>query len=260
MIYRLRLRLPLRGEHGVTLIEMIMVLAILGTVLGGVTTVFVAGSRAELQVNNRFQAQEAARLAMGAVRADVHSACAVAVNGGNTVMTLSVPVTDRTKNPVVPAVPGEQCGTINAANIVKIIWVVCTSPTVSTQFAIYRATATTCPSTGKLVANNLINSLAGFGGFFKPTLMTAPVAWVGAINWGETQTVDVDIAVTLKTGAGGAGAPFDLKQRLALSNTVWSPGPAGTACSASVPCFPGPCDYTDPITLAPAPCFPAAIS
>ena len=250
MIRRLRLRLPLRGEHGVTLIEMIMVLAILGTVLGGVTTVFVAGSRAELQVNNRFQAQEAARLALGAIRTDVHSACAVAVSGGNTVMTLSVPVTDKTKNPVVPAVPGEQCGTINAANIAKIIWVVCTSPTVSTQFAIYRATATTCPSTGKLVANNLINT----GGFFVSTLTA------GAINWGETQTVDVDIAVTLKTGPGGAGAPFDLKQRLALSNTVWSPGPAGTACSASVPCFPGPCDYADPITLVPAPCFPAAIS
>ena len=90
MIRRLRLRLPLRGEHGVTLIEMIMVLAILGTVLGGVTTVFVAGSRAELQVNNRFQAQEAARLAMGAVRTDVHSACAVAVSGGNTANMLAI--------------------------------------------------------------------------------------------------------------------------------------------------------------------------
>ena len=251
MIRRLRLRLPLRGEHGVTLIEMIMVLAILGTVLGGVTTVFVAGSRAELQVNNRFQAQEAARLAMGAVRTDVHSACSVVVSGGNTVMTLSVPVTDKTKNPVVPAVPGEQCGTINAANIAKIIWVVCTSPTVSTQFAIYRAIATTCPSTGKLVANNLINT----GGFFVSTLTA------GAINWGETQTVDVDIAVTLKTGTGGAGAPFDLKQRLALSNTVWSTT-SGTACSASVPCFPGPCDYmnTVPVVPTPLPCYPPPIT
>jgi Tfp pilus assembly protein PilW len=49
---------------------MIMVLAILGIVLGGVTTVFISGSRAELQVNNRFQAQEASRLALAAIRKD----------------------------------------------------------------------------------------------------------------------------------------------------------------------------------------------
>jgi prepilin-type N-terminal cleavage/methylation domain-containing protein len=76
-------RLRLRDEGGFSLIELLVVMAILGIVLSGVTTVFISGSRAELQVNNRFQAQEASRLAMAAIRKDVHGACAALVTGTN---------------------------------------------------------------------------------------------------------------------------------------------------------------------------------
>jgi prepilin-type N-terminal cleavage/methylation domain-containing protein len=245
-------RLRLRDERGVTLIEMIMVLAILGIVLGGVTTVFISGSRAELNVNNRFQAQEASRLAMAAIRNDTHSSCAAAINAGKTQLTLSIPVTNKATTPPTPPNATTQCGTINAGNITKVIWCVLTSPTVSTKFAVYRSTASTCTSSSKLVADNLINTLGNFAGFFKPTLIVA----TGAINWGETQTVDVDIPVSLKQGQ--AGAPFDLQERLAISNTVWSTT-AAQSCSASVPCIPGPCDYLD-VALAHAPCYPIVIS
>ena len=242
-------RLRLRDERGVTLIEMIMVLAILGIVLTGITTVFITGSRAELQVSNRFQAQEASRLALAAIRKDAHNACTAVVTGV-TMLTLSV-----------PPVATEQCGVTNAA---KIVWVVCTSPTVSTKFALYRLTVVpspACPSSGKLVADNLINTLTSYKGFFQSTLLItppAPVGWAGSINWGETETVDVDIPVSLKQGT--AGVPFDLRERLALSNTVWS-ATAGRTCSTLVPCIQGPCNnVTDPITLIPAPCFPPALS
>ena len=60
--------------------------------------------------------------------------------------------------------------------------------------------------------------------------------------------MDVDIPVSLKQGT--YGVPFDLKERLALTNTVWSKSTIAAAlgCSISVPCFPGPCNYKDPIT------------
>jgi Tfp pilus assembly protein PilW len=237
---------------------MIMVLAILGIVLGGVTTVFISGSRAELNVNNRFQAQEASRLAMGAIRNDMHSACAAAVNAGETVVTLAIPITDKTTTPATPIPPNAttQCGqTAPALNVARVAYVVCTSPTNSAKFAIYRLTVTPpvtpCPSAGKLIADNLVNTLSGFSGFFQ-----ANAAGTTVITWGETQTVDVDIPVSLKVGQ--SGAPFDLKERIAISNTVWGTV-ANQNCSASVPCTQGPCDYVD-VLLVHQPCYSVKVN
>jgi prepilin-type N-terminal cleavage/methylation domain-containing protein len=256
-------RLRLRDERGVTLIEMIMVLAILGIVLAGVTTVFIGGSRAELNVNNRFQAQEASRLALAAIRKDMHSACAAKVTS-TTLMSLSIPIMDTSVSPAIAPVSITQCGNAIVAstkNVAKIIWCVLASPTVPTlKFAIYRqrvtTTVTTCTSSSTLIADNLI--AAGGAGYFSTSLMAAPAASVGSINFGETQTVDVEIPVSLKQGT--AGVLFDLKERLAVGNTVWAKTTtdAATGCTASVPCYPGPCNYKVAVTLTVA-CFPPAI-
>jgi prepilin-type N-terminal cleavage/methylation domain-containing protein len=250
-------RLRLREEGGFTLVELVVVMAILGLVLGGITTVFLSGSRAEFQVNRRFQAQEAARLALAAVRADVHSACTVVATGDT--LTLSIPITDTSTTPPTAPDTTTQCGTVNAANIKKVIWTACTSPTDAGKFALYRAAATTCPSSGKLVADNLVKTHTGFTAFFSSALMTAPAASVGSINLGETQTVDVDVPVSLTQGT--SGIPFDLKERIAVSNTVWAKSTASAAagCSVALPCFPGPCDYIDSGTGAVA-CFPPKLS
>ena len=69
------IRKLLRDERGYSLIEMLIVMAILGIVLGALTTVFVSGSNAELNLNRQFQAQQAARLALDKIRVDIH--CAV---------------------------------------------------------------------------------------------------------------------------------------------------------------------------------------
>ena len=50
------------NEGGYTLVEMLVVMAILGVVISGLTTIFVSGSHAELDLNRRFQAQQQARL------------------------------------------------------------------------------------------------------------------------------------------------------------------------------------------------------
>jgi prepilin-type N-terminal cleavage/methylation domain-containing protein len=217
-------RLRLRDEGGFSLIEMVAVMAILGIVLAGITTVFITGSRTELQVNNRFQAQEAARLAMAAVRKDTHGACAASVTGTNgSVLTLSIATS-------AASLTKDNCGT--ATGMTKVIWTVCTSPTVSTKYALYRATVSTCPSTtGKLVADNLI--LPASNAFFA----TAASSTV-SIPLGEWQTVDVDMRASLKQGT--AGQPFELQERLAVSNGVWITS-QNTACSASGQCSPGPC-------------------
>jgi prepilin-type N-terminal cleavage/methylation domain-containing protein len=78
-----------RDEGGYSLIELVISMAIMGTVLGGLTTIFVSGSKAELDSNQRFQAQHAGALALDKVRLDVHCA-STATSTGSTV-TLTMP-------------------------------------------------------------------------------------------------------------------------------------------------------------------------
>jgi prepilin-type N-terminal cleavage/methylation domain-containing protein len=242
-------RLRLRDEGGFTLVEMVVVVAILSLVLGGVTTVFLSGSRAELQVNNRFQAQEAARLALAAIRQDAHTACSAEIRtiSGKQQLFLSVPIVNRVPNPPVAPTATTQCGTVSP-NMSQVIW--CTGPGIasSTKFALYRSTSGSCPSSSKLVADNLVNNLTGFTAFFT----VRPATNTTAIPPGETITVDVDIPVSLKVGT--SGTPFDLKERLALPNTVWGTTTA-QVCSEGTPCGPGPCPHVTSLGVAAGPCY-----
>ncbi|HEY2939700.1 MAG TPA: type II secretion system protein [Gaiellaceae bacterium] len=72
-----RLRRRLRGEGGYSLIEMLVVLVIMGVVMTSLTTVFVTASNSELDMNNRFRAQQNARLALNVFRRDVHCGSSV---------------------------------------------------------------------------------------------------------------------------------------------------------------------------------------
>src|SRR3954447_16863875 len=80
MIGRLRGRLSESG--GYTLSEMIVVLLILGVIVGGLTQLFVSASNAQQDMNNRFRAQQNARLALDKLRREIHCTSAAA-NGTN---------------------------------------------------------------------------------------------------------------------------------------------------------------------------------
>jgi prepilin-type N-terminal cleavage/methylation domain-containing protein len=64
----------LTRERGFTLIEMLVVMVVMGVVTTALTTLFVSASNSELDMNNRFQAQINARLALDKVRREVHCA------------------------------------------------------------------------------------------------------------------------------------------------------------------------------------------
>jgi prepilin-type N-terminal cleavage/methylation domain-containing protein len=70
----------LSGQRGYSLVEMLIVLVVMGIVTGSLTTVFVSASNSEVDMNNRFQAQLNARLALDVFRRDVH--CASSVTSG----------------------------------------------------------------------------------------------------------------------------------------------------------------------------------
>ena len=73
MINRLR-SLRLCGEAGYNLVEMLTVMAIMSIVFAGITTVFVAGSKAQAEQDRRYQAQQATRIALDSIRRDGHCA------------------------------------------------------------------------------------------------------------------------------------------------------------------------------------------
>lgn len=83
-----RRRRALAPEHGFTLPELLTVLAILGTVITGIIGVFVSGTHAEADMNNRFQAQQATRLALSKVGRDIRCAQSAVTTGFSLTLTL----------------------------------------------------------------------------------------------------------------------------------------------------------------------------
>jgi Tfp pilus assembly protein PilW len=72
-----RLRARLAQEEGMTLIELLWTLGILSFVLSGIIAVFVSGLHSEFDMNQRFEAQQEARLALQTIRTDLRTACTV---------------------------------------------------------------------------------------------------------------------------------------------------------------------------------------
>jgi prepilin-type N-terminal cleavage/methylation domain-containing protein len=72
-------RRRLAAEHGYSLSEMLVVLAIIGIVLTALTQLFVSASTAQLDMTRRFEAQQDMRLALDKLRREIH--CASGLTG-----------------------------------------------------------------------------------------------------------------------------------------------------------------------------------
>jgi prepilin-type N-terminal cleavage/methylation domain-containing protein len=81
----------LGGQAGYSLLELLMVMVILGTVLGAVTTLFVQASNAEYDMNRRFQAQQSARVAIDKMRREIHCASAITPTGVSASISVTMP-------------------------------------------------------------------------------------------------------------------------------------------------------------------------
>ena len=79
-----------RCEAGYTLVELVTVMAILGLVLAGLTTMFQAGIRAEVRASREFQAQQNARIALDRLRRELHCANAISAPDGTAVTSITV--------------------------------------------------------------------------------------------------------------------------------------------------------------------------
>jgi len=183
------IRKLLRDERGFSLVELLVVMAILGIVLGALTTVFVSGSNAELNLNRQFQAQQAARLALDKIRTDIHCASAAQAQ------------TICTYPGVKLAFPSGGCYTTTVS------WCVIPSLTMTGRYALVRSTATSniCTSSDAgriIVADDLTTSSNVF------TTPTIP-------NLG-LETVGVDFLVSVDPNA--TRNVYELKDSIVARN------------------------------------------
>ena len=178
-----RLRaLRLRREAGYSLIEMITVMMIMTVVFAGITTVFVAGSKAQAEQDRRFQAQVATRLALDKIRRDIHCANDVTPYA-KTAVTLKI---------------SSGCGG-------DVSWCTAAVSGYTNRYRLYRQVGTTCASaTGVMVADYLTSGEV-FPSFAHDT---------GCLCLASLQ---VDFAVSVKGTSVGA---YELKDTIFLRNST----------------------------------------
>ncbi|MGN6609648.1 MAG: PilW family protein [Jatrophihabitans sp.] len=141
-----RIRAWLAREDGMTLPELLTTMAILGIVMTGILGVSISGLHATTDLNQRFQAQQDARVALTKMRNDVQSSCSAAVvqlNGST--------VAAGTAGDTVTL--DDTCIRVNGAAGPQVTW--CATGT-SSPYKLYRQVGATCAaSTGVLQAQNL---------------------------------------------------------------------------------------------------------
>ena len=173
--------LRLRGEAGYSLIEMITVMMIMTVVFAGITTVFVAGSKAQAEQDRRFQAQVATRLALDKIRRDIHCA-----------------------NDVTPFATTAVTLKISAGCGGDVSWCTAAVAGLSNRYRLYRATGTTCDATSVQVADYLTSGDV-FPAFAHVT---------GCLCLASLQ---VDFPVSVKGTSVGA---YELKDTIFLRNST----------------------------------------
>ena len=157
----------LRRESGYTLVEMLTVLVIFGTVMSALMTLFVQATNAENAMNNRFRAQQQARLALDRVRREVHCATAVTTSSQSSV-TLSLP---------------SYCG--NGS----VTW--CTVSLGASRYGLFRKAGASCDATGIRYADYLVtaNVFPSYTAQSATALATLTVDF--PVNVKPARTVDV---------------------------------------------------------------------
>jgi Tfp pilus assembly protein PilW len=183
----LRLRTLLRSERGFSLIELISSMAILMTVMGGLTALLVSGTTGQVDMNRKFQAQSEARLGLDKLRRDVHCAWNVSPAGTSATKTLTI-------NASCPSSGGST----------SITW--CTVANGTGRYGLWRYSAATCSGgTGRKIADYLTTQNA--------FTYTAPV-----VGSKELKTLGVTLAVNLTPTR--TERVYTLTDSLVLRNSV----------------------------------------
>jgi Tfp pilus assembly protein PilW len=132
-----RIRARLAREEGQSMIELLTTMAMLSFVMTAVAALFTSGLHAQTDMDQRFQAQQNARLALTAMRSDTRHSC----------MAPQVYSTPASITPLASGVFGAKVVLASAcsggAATSNVTWCA-DSATGAAPFGLYRQTGTTC--------------------------------------------------------------------------------------------------------------------
>ena len=148
---RLQVRRAAAAQDGFTLPEMLVVLAIIGIVLAGITQLFMSALKSQKDQTNRTQAQQDARLGLDKLRREIRCANALTTPSGYPASAITITL-------------GSYCPTAGGA-ATTVTW--CTkdkngaSPPVAgaQPYTLWRYTGSACSGTGTKWASNLVDKL-----------------------------------------------------------------------------------------------------
>jgi prepilin-type N-terminal cleavage/methylation domain-containing protein len=177
-----RVRQRVRGEGGYSLVEMLMVMVIMSIVFTGITQVFVSGSKAQIDQDNRFRAQLHTRIALDKLRKDIHCASDVTPFSTSSI-TIKLP---------------SGCGG-------DVSWCTAAVSGSTNRYKLYRQKGTTCSAAaGTMFADYLVS-----GNAF-PT-------YAHAVGCSCLASLTVDLRVSLR---GSAADAYELTDTVFLRNST----------------------------------------
>jgi len=178
-----------------TLPELLTAMAILGFVLSGVLAVYVGGLRATTDLNERFQAQQNARLALVSMRTDIRAACSESVATGGMSVTLNEPD------------PTNGCGSPT-----QDTWCV-SSSTGTAPYGLYRQTGGSCAwSTGVQKASQLTTK--------NGTVTIFAAASVGVTGTRPQLAVTLPVDANLSSSQAANQGLYTLSDTMTLRNAA----------------------------------------
>ena len=184
------IRNRLNPEDGVTITEMLVVLAILGVILAGMTTLFLSATSSQIEQSNRYQAQHNARLALDGLRREIRCAAAVTTVSPN-LLTITLP--GYCQKPVTGApAPFTWC-TVGA----------------SAPYELWRYSGSSCTGTGIRRAESLAsNAVFTYNRASAGPVQTTPVAggWVAGGFFQPENTYSYDVTALTSAGTEISGS------------------------------------------------------
>ncbi len=152
-----------RNEGGYSLVELVVTVAILGTVMTAISVLFEGGIHAQTDLDARFQSQVQLNTAVGKLRREAHGACGLAAGYTTSSITLNLPATGTPPQP--PATP---CTTPS-----PVTW--CTIGS-GFRYKLYRVVGSTCTVTNAQQYADYIKQSAVFTSFTALNLATSSLA------------------------------------------------------------------------------------
>ena len=183
-----------------TIPELLTAMSILAIVMTGILVVFVGGLHATTDMNERFQAQQDARLALTSMRTDIRSACSATIGAvagtptrpSGSMLTLAEPS------------PTSGCTTTSS-----VTWCA-DSSTGSRPFVLYRQTGSTCAfNSGMSKARSLTTNV----------IFPSPPACIpgAVVRQQVVVTLPVDANLSNTTGAYTLGDTITLRNAQAAA-------------------------------------------